>query len=93
MDIADLADQYIEGQMSLALQRLRKRQKLNRAKPALKVGICIECHERIPAERIQLVPECSHCISCAEQLERSQAIYHQGQPRQMQLDDFLYSIS
>jgi len=31
-------------------------------------GICIECEEDILFERLMLVPESSHCVSCKQEL-------------------------
>ena len=31
-------------------------------------GICMECEEEILFQRLMLVPESSHCVSCKEEL-------------------------
>ena len=31
-------------------------------------GICVECEEDILFQRLKLVPESSHCVSCKEEL-------------------------
>ena len=36
-------------------------------------GICRECGEEIPAERLRIAPIAEHCIDCATELERIQA--------------------
>ena len=48
--------------------------KVNKLKYALQkvdkedYGICVECEEEIFFERLMLVPESSHCVSCKEEL-------------------------
>lgn len=33
-------------------------------------GICLQCDEMIPNERLSLFPEARHCVPCKEKLER-----------------------
>jgi len=38
-------------------------------------GICLQCNERIPTERLALFPEARHCVPCKEKLERRSRRY------------------
>lgn len=62
-------------EQNIHFQRYEEASKrLNRLKHAyLKIdtpeyGICKECEEDIPLERLKLVPESLHCISCMNEL-------------------------
>lgn len=33
-------------------------------------GICLNCGEQIPIERLEVQPYTSHCVACKEELER-----------------------
>ena len=62
-------------EQSIHFQRYEEANKrLNRLKRAyLKIdtpeyGICRECEEEIPLERLKLVPESLYCISCMNEL-------------------------
>ncbi len=60
---------------SIHIQRYHEATKrLNRLKQAyLKIdspefGICQECEEAIPLERLKLMPESIYCVACSEEL-------------------------
>jgi DnaK suppressor protein len=36
-------------------------------------GVCAECGEAIPAERLRIAPVAKYCIDCAVEIERLQA--------------------
>ena len=54
----------------------RDRQRLASIKSALQrfdrgeFGICEECEEEIPVERLQAIPWAAYCVPCQERLER-----------------------
>lgn len=92
MDIADLADRYIEDHVLSALHRMRKKRLSNTAA----AHHCDECGAEIPQARRQAVPGCTLCVSCADVHERRQAGY--TRPYQLKsgdagLDDYLYNVS
>ncbi|VFQ43799.1 TraR/DksA family transcriptional regulator [Desulfoluna butyratoxydans] len=33
-------------------------------------GLCIACEEPIPLARLRLIPEATHCVACAADMER-----------------------
>jgi phage/conjugal plasmid C-4 type zinc finger TraR family protein len=64
MDLADLADIQIEGQLQAALA-LRKQ----RRSAQCDNRCCSECNNEIPLQRRELLPHVSTCVDCAEALE------------------------
>jgi RNA polymerase-binding transcription factor DksA len=64
MDLADLADIQIEGQLQAALA-LRKQ----RRGAQCDNRCCSECNNEIPLQRRKLLPHVSTCVDCAEALE------------------------
>ena len=91
MDIADMADRFIEDQLLTSLQVMQRKQQ----KQVGLSGSCEECGAPIPEARQIAVPGCSHCVSCAYRLERLGSAYSrnpQEASRQALLDDYLYSI-
>ena len=38
-------------------------------------GICLQCNDRIPAQRLALFPEARYCVPCKEKLERRSRRY------------------
>lgn len=60
---------------------LRDKDSLSKIKNALQkieegtFGLCEECEELIPEKRLSALPDCSFCITCAEQEERRQKQY------------------
>ena len=75
-DGADQAfDLYDRSQMAWLIQNLEvKAHQLNLAlERALEggYGVCSRCHQPIPSERLELVPETTLCVSCASAHERT----------------------
>ncbi|MBS0374816.1 MAG: TraR/DksA family transcriptional regulator [Proteobacteria bacterium] len=64
LDLAEI-DRELEELRSLeaALARLR----------AGRYGVCVECHEAIPAERLAAQPDAARCVRCQRQHERTHA--------------------
>ncbi len=48
--------------------RLNKLQYASKKVTQEDYGVCMECEEDILFERLMLVPESSHCVSCKEEL-------------------------
>jgi RNA polymerase-binding transcription factor DksA len=67
-DDADIANDYINTQVSRALAKLRQ---ANDAKPGSKV--CAECGEDIPDARRKLGFKL--CVQCAEESERRNSLF------------------
>lgn len=61
-DEADIANDYIDNEVSRALGRIRK------DTPACGAKVCKECNEKIPEARRKLGFQL--CIECAEEAER-----------------------
>jgi len=66
----------LKQDQNISIQRLEEsKRRLNRLKHAyLKVdtkeyGICKECEEDIPIERLKLIPESEYCVACMNELE------------------------
>ncbi len=91
MDIADMADRFIEDQLLTSLQAMQQKQSRQNGLS----GSCEECGAPIPEARQIAVPGCSHCVSCADRLERLGSAYSRS-PQEVSrltvLDDYLYSI-
>lgn len=66
-DEADIANDFIDNEVSRALGRLRQ----DTSKPGTKA--CKECGEAIPTERRKL--GFSFCIECAEENERRKSLF------------------
>jgi phage/conjugal plasmid C-4 type zinc finger TraR family protein len=91
MDIADMADRFIEDQLLTSLQAIQ-RKKTMLLEPS---GCCDECGGAIPEARQLAVPGCSHCVCCADRLERLGSGYSRSTHEVLRLavlDDYLYSI-
>lgn len=74
-DEIDIAQTVIINEMVERLS-LRERESFVKINSALKrieegsFGFCQECEEPIAEKRLQAIPYCTTCISCAEQQER-----------------------
>lgn len=72
VDVA--ADIYERGKLLSLIQSMEA--KLNSIEHALEVavkggyGICESCGQAIPPERLEIVPETTLCVSCANKLEQ-----------------------
>lgn len=74
-DDADRATNLLEQSRTVTvLEQLR--QQLSRVQAARqrvaegKYGICADCHQPIPAERLQALPHATLCVRCQSQRER-----------------------
>ena len=63
-DKADIAGDYIEQSLELALENQRKQARAVSDDP-----YCEECGEEIPAKRREAVPGCPTCVECQQILE------------------------
>jgi len=63
-DKADIAGDYIEQSLELALQNQR-----NQARPNSTAPYCEECGTEIPAKRREALPGCPTCVDCQQLLE------------------------
>lgn len=63
-DKADIADEYIERSLALALANQR-----NQSAPVNDAPYCLECGDEIPAPRRQALPGCATCVDCQQALE------------------------
>jgi RNA polymerase-binding transcription factor DksA len=70
-DDADMANEYIDSEVSRALGRLRQ-QNIKNA-PVMGSSECKECGEKIPEQRRSLGFQ--FCIVCAEEMERRQSLF------------------
>lgn len=95
MDIADMADKFIEDQVLTSVMKIRA-QGVVRTVQGREVERCCEaCETVIPRARLRAVPGCSHCIRCAAKQERERAgIFAQVDRQRIntELDDYLLSI-
>ena len=64
MDKADIAGDYIEQSIELALENQRNRTTATSDDPH-----CEECGVEIPAKRREALPGCSTCVDCQQLLE------------------------
>ena len=71
----NIAHQALKQEQALAMQRLEENNmRLNRLRSTLmridnpNYGICEECEEKIPIERLKLIPESRLCIECINEL-------------------------
>jgi len=64
MDKADIAGDYIEQSLELALENQR-----NRAAASSEDPNCEECGIEIPAKRREALPGCPTCVDCQQLLE------------------------
>ncbi len=63
-DKADIAGDYIEQSLELALENQRKQAPANSTDP-----YCEECGEEIPAKRREALPGCATCVDCQQMVE------------------------
>lgn len=76
LDRQDLADDYTNREQRFALGDV-ERTRLAQIKRALKsidlgtYGICAECGEAIPPERLEIIPYVTLCVSCQQEQDRS----------------------
>ena len=74
-NIADDAVQSYEHQLMMGLGE-KEFEKLRLVEEAIKkidegqYGICLECEELIPEERLTVIPFASHCVDCLEIIEK-----------------------
>jgi phage/conjugal plasmid C-4 type zinc finger protein, TraR family len=64
MDKADIAGDYIEQSIELALENQRNRTTATGVDPH-----CEECGVEIPAKRREALPGCPTCVECQQLLE------------------------
>lgn len=64
MDKADIAGDYIEQSLELALENQRNRTAATSDDP-----YCEECGIKIPAKRREALPGCPTCVDCQQLLE------------------------
>ena len=71
----NVAHQTLKQEQNVNIQRYEEAKKrLNRLKHAYlnvnskEYGICKECEDKIPLERLKLVPESQYCVSCMNEL-------------------------
>lgn len=74
-DEVDIAQNLIINEMveKLSMREKETFSKLNNALQRIEegsFGLCEECEEPIAEKRLQAIPYCTTCISCAEQQER-----------------------
>lgn len=77
-DVKDLGDQVSASTLESLRQSLENAefQEYQGILKALKAidngtyGVCIDCGDAIPTQRLQVFPDASRCISCQEALER-----------------------
>jgi DnaK suppressor protein len=71
-DRSDLADEYAERERDIALLAIEQDQ-LHQIEAALAriedgtYGICLECGEAIPPERLEIIPYATTCVRCQSQ--------------------------
>ena len=70
-DDADMANEYIDSEISRALGRLRQQNVKNI--PVMGSATCKECGEKIPAQRRSLGFQC--CVVRAEEMERRKSLF------------------
>lgn len=63
-DKADIAGDYIEQSLELALANQR-----NQTRAASNDPYCEECGHEIPAKRREALPGCPTCVECQQALE------------------------
>jgi len=63
-DKADIAGDYIEQSLELALENQRKQARGTSEDP-----YCEECGTEIPAKRREALPGCPTCVDCQQLLE------------------------
>lgn len=95
MDIADMADKFIEDQVLTSVMRIREHEA--EAKRAALGGerSCAVCGTAIPRARVKAVPGCSLCVRCASRQERERAgLFTAVEPQRInaELDDYLLNI-
>ncbi|MCW8905409.1 TraR/DksA C4-type zinc finger protein [Sedimenticola sp.] len=95
MDIADMADKFIEDQVLSSVMKIRAQGAARDDQGRDTERCCAVCETLIPRARLRAVPGCSHCIRCAAKQERERAGLFTGVDRQRinaELDDYLLSI-
>jgi phage/conjugal plasmid C-4 type zinc finger TraR family protein len=60
-----------EGVRRLLDENRRQAQRATSRRAQGAHGICEDCGEKIPAERLEFLPEVTRCISCQARLERT----------------------
>ncbi|NCF65631.1 MAG: TraR/DksA family transcriptional regulator [Anaerolineaceae bacterium] len=74
-DRDDLAQDYITLEKTIALKAM-EREQLEQVESALQrldngtYGLCSECSELIPTERLEILPYATLCVRCQTQHER-----------------------
>jgi RNA polymerase-binding transcription factor DksA len=53
-------EEQVLGEIADALERIQKR----------RFGSCEECHQPIPAARLEALPYARHCVACARKLQQ-----------------------
>ncbi|MDY2842503.1 MAG: TraR/DksA family transcriptional regulator [Treponema sp.] len=75
-DEVDVASDVIDGRMleSLGVQAQNKLTSINNALKRIEQGTygkCLKCHQEIPQERLETLPETVLCIKCKAEQERA----------------------
>jgi phage/conjugal plasmid C-4 type zinc finger TraR family protein len=95
MDMADMADKFIEDQVLTSVMRIREHDVAQAGRKASAKRYCEVCGGVIPRARLKAVPGCSCCVNCASKRERERAGLFTAGDRQRinaELDDYLLSI-
>jgi phage/conjugal plasmid C-4 type zinc finger TraR family protein len=96
MDQADLAEQYLENYLERAIGAARGvQQNVERLGPSsIK---CIDCDDKIPLKRRNVIIGCKRCVSCqADYEQRARGYSGEGTANgidEQQLDDILSTIA
>lgn len=95
MDMADMADKFIEDQILTSVMQIRQHDSSRKFTKVIQNKLCDTCGSDIPKARLKLVPGCTHCIQCASKQERECAgLFSVGDRRRInsELDDYLLSV-
>jgi len=95
MDIADMADRFIEDQVLTSVRQIREQGVQQKDSVPVSQRRCSHCDTAIPRARVRAVPGCSLCVPCASRQERERAgIFTATEPQRInaELDDYLLSI-
>ncbi|WP_428610202.1 TraR/DksA C4-type zinc finger protein [Sedimenticola sp.] len=95
MDIADMADKFIEDQVLISVMRIREHKVAQEASLCGADRYCVTCDTAIPRARLKAVPGSVHCIHCASKQERERPGMFTTVERHRintELDDYLLNI-
>ena len=96
MDQADIADHYLEDYLERAISTARGiSQNTDRMSPP--AIYCMDCDDKIPAARRDVILGCKRCVSCQTDFEQRARCYSGEAPSsgidEDQLDDPLNSLA